>query len=60
MLQQAYGEDCLSGTQCHLWYEAYGTFAPSRKARSRNGKKRWERCIKSGGSTLKVTSLINF
>ena len=25
------------------------TFAPSRKTRSRTVKKRWERCIKSGG-----------
>ena len=21
MLQQAYGEDCLSSTQCHEWYQ---------------------------------------
>ena len=23
MLQQAYGEDCLSGTQCHEWYQRF-------------------------------------
>ena len=23
MLQQAYGEDCLSRTQCHEWYQLF-------------------------------------
>ena len=23
MLQQAYGEDCLSRTQCHEWYQRF-------------------------------------
>ena len=23
MLQQAYGEDCLSRTQCHKWYQRF-------------------------------------
>ena len=23
MLQQAYGEDCLSRTQCHVWYQRF-------------------------------------
>jgi len=23
MLQQAYGEDCLSRTQCHKWYQCF-------------------------------------
>jgi len=23
MLQQAYGEDCLSRTQCHEWYQCF-------------------------------------
>jgi len=23
MLQQAYGEDCLSCTQCHKWYQCF-------------------------------------
>ncbi|XP_042202985.1 protein GVQW3-like [Homarus americanus] len=23
MLQQAYGEDCLSRTQCHVWYQCF-------------------------------------
>jgi len=23
MLQQAYGEDCLSRTQCHEWYQGF-------------------------------------
>ena len=23
MLQQAYGEDCLSHTQCHAWYQCF-------------------------------------
>ena len=23
MLQQAYGEDCLSSTQCHEWYQRF-------------------------------------
>ena len=23
MLQQAYGEDCLSRTQCHKWYKCF-------------------------------------
>ena len=25
MLQQAYGEDCLSRTQCHEWYQRFGS-----------------------------------
>jgi len=38
MLQQAYGEDCLSRTQCHEWYQRFKSGRTSIKDDSKSGR----------------------
>jgi len=37
MLQQAYGEDCLSRTQCHEWYQHFKSGRTSIKEDPKSG-----------------------
>jgi len=37
MLQQAYGEDCLSGMQCHEWYQCFKSGRTSIKDDPKSG-----------------------
>jgi len=43
MLQQAYGEDCLSHTQCHKWYQRF-----------KSGKTSIEDNLKSGRPSMSM------
>ena len=38
MLQQAYGEDCLSCTQCHEWYQRFKSGRTSIKDDPKSGR----------------------
>jgi len=38
MLQQAYGEDCLSRTQCHEWYQRFKLSRTSIKDDPKSGR----------------------
>jgi len=38
MLQQAYGEDCLSRTQCHEWYQRFKSGRTSIKDDPKSGQ----------------------
>jgi len=38
MLQQAYGEDCLSRTQCHAWYQRFKSGRTSIEDDSKSGR----------------------
>jgi len=38
MLQQAYGEDCLSRTQCHEWYQRFKSGRTSIEDDSKSGR----------------------
>jgi len=38
MLQQAYGEDCLSRTQCHEWYQRFKWGRTSIENDSKSGR----------------------
>ena len=38
MLQQAYGEDCLSGMQCHKWYQRFKSGRTSVKDDPKSGQ----------------------
>ena len=49
MLQQAYGEDCLSRRQCHEWYQRFKSGRTSIVGRG---------VSRVDGGTLKETSLI--
>jgi len=38
MLQQAYGEDCLSRTQCHEWYQRFKSVRTSIEDDPKSGR----------------------
>jgi hypothetical protein len=38
MLKQAYGEDCLSRTQCYEWYQCFKPGRTSTKDNSKTGR----------------------
>jgi len=38
MLQQAYGEDCLSRTQCHEWYQRFKSGRTSTEDDPKSGR----------------------
>ena len=38
MLQQAYGEDCLSRTQCHEWYQRFRSDRTSIEDNPKSGR----------------------
>jgi len=38
MLQQAYGEDCLSRTQCHEWYQLFKSGRTSNEDDPKSGR----------------------
>jgi len=38
MLQQAYGEDCLSRTQCHEWYQRFKSGRTSIEDDTKSGR----------------------
>ena len=54
MLQQAYGEDCLSCTQCHEWYQRFKSGRTSVKDDPKSGRP----CTSKDDRVEKVLAMI--